>query len=393
MPNNSIYGVHPSLDDNDFSLHPNHDEWARQRFVIDFKKKVNLELRDDIREVFEKKLQPKLEVKLGHELDNLSRDDRKAAKQELTKENLFHTWASMTYMSQDMMWDCVDEILDHDLPRLENITADLKGKSDQRGTLTLNPDLDIPQNISDVWIHRQPGGFCCEREGNDFDILAGARYTGGGMMYSAGKGRGAKPGGYSAAHFLIENIKADFQDFMPNQILDVGCGSGYNTATYATIYSNADVHGIDVAPGLLRWGNARAESLGQAIHFTQMNSADMDFEDESFDLIASTIWGHETTPSILTKSLSECWRVLRPGGVMFHMDVTTQPGYTGLADQVMNDWQVKYNGEPFWMGFADANIPAILSEIGCPNESIFTGHRKRNRGDGDWFCYGARKPK
>jgi len=375
----------------DFNLHPTHDEWARQRFIIDLKKKVNLELGDDIRETFEKKLQPRMEQKLGHKLDSLSRNDRKAAKRELTKENLFHAWASITYMSQDMMWDCVDEILDHELPRLEKVTADIKGEPSQRGSLRLDANLEIPQNVSEVWIHRQPGGFCYEREGHDFDIIAGARYTGGGMMYSAGKGRGTKEG-YSAAHFLTENIKADFRDFVPNRILDVGCGSGYNTSTYATIYSDADVHGIDVAPGLLRWGNARAESLGLAIHFRQMNSADMDFEDESFDLIASTIWGHETSPTILPNSLAECWRVLRPGGVMFHMDVTNQPGYTGLAAQVMNDWQIKYNGEAFWMGFADANIRDILSGVGCPQESIFAGYRQRQQGAGDWFCYGARKP-
>ena len=290
-----------------------------------------------------------------------------------------------------MMWDCVDETLEHDLPRIDAAATEFVTLSEKKGFLTLNPGLDLPPNISKVEIHRQPGGFCLEREGVDYDLLSGARYTGGGMMYSAGKGRGSKPG-YSAAHFLIQELESQFGPQKPKCILDIGCGTGYNTATYIQTYPDAEVYGIDVAAGLLRWGHARCESESNSVHFIQMSTADMDFEDDTFDLVVSTIWGHETTPNILKDSIAEIWRVLKPGGISFHIDVPNQPGYQDFVDQVLNDWQIKHNGEPFWMGWAESHLARLMTNAGYPEDCQFVGYRKRNQGIGDWFVHGAQKP-
>jgi len=375
----------------EINLHPTQDELARQAFIIKFKQKVNLDLQRDIRNHFDGTIKRELETELGTGLDDLNRDHRKAVKKRLADEHLFKTWEALTWIGQDMMWNCVDETLAHDLPRIESAAAEVVAKPEKLGSLTLNPDLDLPPNVAKVEIHRQPGGFCLERDGVSYDLLSGARMTGGGMIYGAGKGRTAKPG-YSAAHFLIGEVENQFGPQQPKRILDIGCGTGLNTMTYARRFPDCEVHGIDVAAGLLRWGHVRAESEGRAIYFTQMDSADMTFEDESFDLVVSTIWGHETTPRILKDSISEIWRVLKPGGISFHMDVTNQPGYQGLVDQVLNDWQIRHNGEPFWMGWADADLTALMTEAGYPDDAQFTGYRQRTQGAGDWFVHGARKP-
>ncbi|MGB1877006.1 MAG: class I SAM-dependent methyltransferase [Rhodospirillaceae bacterium] len=375
----------------EINLHPTQDELSRQAFIVKFKQKVNLDLQKDIRTYVAKNIAPQLESDLGEPLDDLNRDHRKALKQRMADEHLFQTWESLTWIGQDMMWNVVDETLDHDLPRIDAAAAKVLKRKDKLGSLTLDPNLDLPPNIAKVEIHRQPGGFCLERDGVDYDLLSGARMTGGGMLYGAGKGRTAKPG-YSAAHFLISEAEKQFGKLKPKRILDIGCGTGFNTATFARMFPDAEVYGIDVAAGLLRWGHARCESEGVPIHFNQMSTAKMDFEDESFDLVASTIWGHETTPQILQDSIAEIWRVLAPGGISFHMDVTNQPGYQGLVDQVLNDWQIRHNGEPFWMGWADADLPALMTAAGYPADCQFTGYRKRTQGAGDWFVHGAQKP-
>ncbi len=377
--------------DREIMLHPTQDELARQAFIVQFKQKVNLDLQTDIHDFFAENVTPELESELGEPLDDLNRDHRKAAKKHLYSEHLFQTWESLTWIGQDMMWNCIDETLDHDLPRIDAAAAEVVNRKDKKGSLTLNPELDLPPNIAKVEIHRQPGGFCLERNGVDYDILAGARYTGAGMMYGAGKGRGAKPG-YSAAHFLIQELENQFGPQKPKRILDIGCGTGLNTTTYTQTYPDAEVYGIDVAAGLMRWGHVRNESEGNPIYFVQMRSDDMDFDDESFDLVVSTIWGHETTPQILKDSLAEIWRVLKPGGISFHMDVPIQPGYHDLVDQVLNDWQIKHNGEPFWMGWADSDLDALMLETGYAPGCQFAGYRKRTQGPGHWFVHGAQKP-
>lgn len=373
------------------TLYPSQDESARQAFIVQFKQKVNLELQGDIREHYKSNLAPELEVGLGEPLDDLNRDHRKALKKRISGEHLFQAWESLTWIGQDMMWNCVDDVLDHDLPRIEAAAAAVVNRDDKVGSLVLDPELDLPPNVAKVEIHRQPGGFCLEREGVDYDLLSGARMTGGGMMYGAGKGRTAKPG-YSAAHFLIQEVEKQFGSQTPKRILDIGCGTGLNTATFVHHYPDAEVYGVDVAAGLLRWGHARCESEGVPVHFRQMSTDDLDFEDESFDMVVSTIWGHETTPQILKDSISEIWRVLAPGGISFHMDVTNQPGYQGLVDQVLNDWQIRNNGEPFWMGWAEADLTALMTEAGYPKDAQFVGYRKRTQGAGDWFVHGAQKP-
>ena len=90
--------------------------------------------------------------------------------------------------------------------------------------------------------------------------------------------------------------------------------------------------------------------------------------------------------------LSEAWRVLKPGGVMFHADVAIQPERLGLCDQALNDFQVYYNGEPFWMSWADTDIPGLLREIGVPRATLFADYLAPPERGGQWYCYGARKP-
>ena len=74
------------------------------------------------------------------------------------------------------------------------------------------------------------------------------------------------------------------------------------------------------------------------------------------------------------------------------MDVPNQPGYQDLVDQVLNDWQIKHNGEPFWMGWADSDLGALMTEAGYPEDCQFVGYRARTQGVGDWFVHGAQKP-
>jgi SAM-dependent methyltransferase len=295
----------------------------------------------------------------------------------------------LTYMAQDMMWNCVDTALVHELPRLQATAEHYFDRKEKLGRLTLDPALPLPANIAKTEIHRQPGGFCFEA--HDRDITSGARYNGGGMMYSAGKGRSAVAG-RSGGDFVVETVRSRYPDFTPKRILEIGCGTGRNTPAYKRLYPDAEVVAVDCAAGLLRWAYATAESEGVAIDFRQMDLTKLAFPDASFDMVVSHIVGHETTHRGLPLMIAESWRVLAPGGVMFHLDVPTQTGFLKLFDQVLNDWQVRYNGEPFWMGWADANVKGLMGEAGVPADAMFAEHLRPPEGGNVWFCHGARKP-
>jgi SAM-dependent methyltransferase len=377
------------FNDLDMNLHLKHDDTARAQFLIALKKRVNLEMGSDVRKMFDTDIAPQLEKFVGHKLSDTDKADRKLAKSALEDTHLYKAWAAMTYISQGMMWDIVDGILDHDLERLQKAFDTYNSRPNKLGSLKLNPNLKLPRNISMTEIHRQPGGFCFEQ--HDTDITAGARYNGGGLMYSIGKGRKAVAG-QSGGDFVLSVMRERYPDLKPLRILELGCGTGRNTPSYKELLPEAEVHAVDIAPGLLRWAHAYAEDQGVAVHFHQMDATALDFPDESFDLVVSHILGHETTQRGLPKWVGEAWRVLKPGGLSFHVDVPNQTGFLKLADQVMNDWQVRYNGEPFWMGWADANLKQIMTDHGIPVDASFAEPMKRGEG-GVWYCHGARKPR
>ncbi|WP_164857266.1 class I SAM-dependent methyltransferase [Sphingomonas crocodyli] len=364
------------------------DDEARAQFVIALKNAVNLGMAADIRTAFDDRIMPGLEAALGHKLSDLSRTDRDAVHDALVEEPLYRNWSSLTYMSQTLMWDTVASFVDRQVPTLQATADTLAARPEKLGSLALDPDLDVPWNIADVEVHRQPGGFCFEK--HDHDIEAGARYNGGGLIYAAGKGRNALAG-KSGGDFVRGLIAERWPDFRPLRILEVGCGTGRNTMSYARLYPEAEVHGVDCAAPLLRWAHATAEAQGLTIHFRQMDAALMTYPDESFDLIVSHILGHEMTEEGLPAMIAECWRLLRPGGIAVHIDVPIQPGQIGLVDQVLNDWQVQHNNERSWRLWAEADVPGYLEEAGFPVNTSFAGPVAQGAKD-VWYVYGGRKP-
>ena len=131
-------------------------------------------------------------------------------------------------------------------------------------------------------------------------------------------------------------IAARFPELRPRKILDMGCSAGSASVPYAQAYADAEVHAVDVSPGMLRYAHARAESLGAAVHFHQMDSARTSFASESFDLIVSHNMMHEISDASRRGMLRESWRLLAPGGVFIHQDVPLQ--FAAYRDgQLKND--------------------------------------------------------
>ncbi|MFT7286520.1 MAG: ubiquinone/menaquinone biosynthesis C-methylase UbiE [Halieaceae bacterium] len=66
---------------------------------------------------------------------------------------------------------------------------------------------------------------------------------------------------------MANYVRLKFPDFKPERILDCGCSIGHNTLPWAEAFPSAEVHGIDVAPGLLRYANTRAQQrYSRAFH-------------------------------------------------------------------------------------------------------------------------------
>ncbi|MBC7522204.1 MAG: class I SAM-dependent methyltransferase [Sandarakinorhabdus sp.] len=362
---------------------PNHDEAARQAFVGSLKGYVNFGVENQLAKLFEEKIEP------GQD-SGKAIETREEAEQALADNPLYALWASLTFHSQNMMWNSVQETTDRTIAGQVDAYAALASSPGRLGSVTLRDELVVKAPISTTEIHRQPGGYWRERRPDDLE--AALNYSGTVDLYrnAKGMGVGGKIGSDSIGRFVSGIVRKYAPDLDPKAILDMGCGTGEQTLGYKREFPAAHVTGIDCARPFVRFAHGLAESEGLALDFAEMDAGKTDFPDQSFDLIVSIIMFHETTKAQVRDILAECWRLLRPGGLVLHLDVPYQPGRMPLIKQVTNHWQVRHNGEPFWSGFADLEMKAEVIAAGFDADHAFATYE--GAGPAVYHFFGGRKP-
>jgi ubiquinone/menaquinone biosynthesis C-methylase UbiE len=270
-----------------------------------------------------------------------------------------------------------------------------KDKGGELGTLTIDPNFSTPTYQKAVDIHCMPGGYHSEFIADD--VTAGAVYDRGAYVYGVGW---LGPLNDDMGLSLVQNyLLPEFPDFRPRKILDMGCSVGHSTLPYVDAYPDAEVHAIDIGASMLRYGHARAESLGKRVHFSQQNAEHTNFADESFDLVVSHILLHEIPPPAVRKVMQECYRLLAPGGMMLHVEA---PLYRHMDAymQFVFDWETANNNEPFWSAVRDLDLVTIATEAGFSADKTFEkfvpngawkAQGDKSKSFGTWFVVAATK--
>jgi SAM-dependent methyltransferase len=288
-----------------------------------------------------------------------------------------------------MMWQAVQETTDRTIDAQVAAYQALASAPERRGSVRLQEKLLVKAPVATTEIHRQPGGYWRERRADDLE--AALNYSGTVDLYrnAKGMGVGGKVGSDSIGRYVSGIVRRYAPDLQPRAILDMGCGTGEQTLGYKREFPDAEVTGIDCARPFVRFAHGLAESAGLALDFAEMDAGATDFPDQSFDLIVSIIMFHETTRAQVRDILAECWRLLRPGGLVLHLDVPYQPGRLPLLRQVTNHWQVRHNGEPFWTGFADLDMKHEVIAAGFDPDRAFATYE--TAGTAVYHFFGGRK--
>lgn len=104
----------------------------------------------------------------------------------------------------------------------------------------------------------------------------------------------------------------------PSRILDIATGTGDLAFRLAEIYPTAEVIGLDLSQGMLdiaeRKLKEQPEEVARRIRFVQGDSLNLEFADDSFDLI-TVAYGVRNFEH-LRQGLAEMFRVLKPGGAL-----------------------------------------------------------------------------
>jgi len=339
-----------------------HDERARQAFVSLLRKHVMADMAGEMRSTYEQEVEPGFMRRHGR----APRDGREVRKAMLNHP-YYRAWSAMRYSAQEMTWWSVMPQVERRLPELNEQARRVASRKRAPGSLRLDPSLPIPRDVSALDIHLMPGCFHTEHAADD--VAQGAVYTLGTAVFGGAlKLRSDRRGGVAAsiAHWL----RTRYPDFRPGALLDLGCTTANNLFPYLSAFPGLVGYGVDVGAPLLRYAHARARSLGLDVHFSQQNAESMDFPDGSFDIVCSSFFLHEQSVKSTRRILREAWRVLRPGGVMVHMELPP----AAEVDPYYNfylDWDAYHNNEPHYAAFRALDFPKEVARAGFADERYF----------------------
>jgi ubiquinone/menaquinone biosynthesis C-methylase UbiE len=332
---------------------------ARARFVSGLRSYVLNNMASELRQDYEANVEPKWLESEGEQPAN-GWEVLKA----IRGSEYFKQYSSLRCATQELVWDTVIDSVENNVERLqENFEKFSADQSQAQGTLSLNPDLEIPRYADAVDVHLMPGNY----GGVDAAIEPGAIYDHGLNVFAFGMmGKQLNDIGWSMANFF----RLKFPDIQPQRIVDVGCTIGHNTVPWKQTFPDAEVHGIDIAAPCLSYAHARAQSMGISIHFHQGRAESLDFEDASVDVVFSSMLLHELPEDVIDAFFAEAFRVLKPGGVLINMELPPNDSLSPY-DAFYLDWDCYYNNEPFYKSFRDQSYSGLCSKAGFSEESFF----------------------
>lgn len=344
----------PQALQHDLSITTSRDTAARQDFISSLRGYVLNDLAAGMKTRYTEKVVPRAKKSLGH-APKTGREVHNAIASDL----YFKFYSSIRYNAQEMVWRSVIHPLNSDLKSLNEKAKDFSKRAVKvGGSLELNPALELPKNATAIDVHLAPGGYT--NENVDEDCAAGALYDNGLNVFSFGMmGSNLDDIGQSIANY----VRVKYPEFAPTSILDMGCTIGHNTLAWKTVFPDADVTGIDVAAPCLRYAHARAGAQEKSIDFKQMNATQTTFEDDSFDVVFSSMFLHELPLKDIQAALKEAYRVLRPGGLMVHMELPANEDLEPY-DGFYLDWDAYYNNEPYYKKFRDQDYDQLCVDAG-----------------------------
>lgn len=376
-----------------------HDEYVRTRFVATLHNHAMMNLRFRVRDSYEKAVKPEFEKEHGREPET-GHEISKA----IETNTFYRTYSSVRYNAQEMLSLSKQEAVERDLPEMIDLAKDVADKNPAGGSLRTDPDLEMPKYISALDVHLIPGGYHSEFTEDDVaqGVLLGIRHNGPAINPAREFGFV----GYSVSTWL----KHAYPDFKPANVLDMGTQWGSNLTAYAKEFPGIELYGIDIAAPSLRYGHAKVEQQGVKIHLSQQNAENVDFEDESFDLVVSSFFFHEIAVPATKRILKEAHRVLKPGGIMVNVELPPHKSCEPFLN-FMFDWDTHHNNEPNYRNFRSQDPTQLMTGAGFPEAETFEttipevatfGEERYQKylageieaplhGRGGWFVFGSRK--
>ena len=338
-----------------------HDQTERYNFLAHLNRHLAAAVLPGIERAYRGEIAPEFRDRHGREPA-----DRHEVRRGLERHPLYRTWSALRRNTMEMRQQAGLSVV---LPRLPELIERAEDAADAQH-LRLDAAVAPPRYLTAVDHHCMPGSYHTERVARD--VSGAANYDSGLFVTTGGMlGRFADGGG----HGMVAFVRRLRPGFAPRRILDLGCGLGHNVLPIAKAFPDARVTAVDVAAPMLRYGAARAASLGVGnVEFVQADAADLAaFDDGSFDWIQSIMFLHETSLSALRRIMAESRRLVAPGGLVTHVEQPRYDPSMPLFEQAMRDWDAFHNNEPFWTKLHEIDLDGVMVDAGFDRERLIHG--------------------
>jgi len=330
-----------------------HDEIARFNFLAHMNRHLSTRIMPAVKTAWERRAGPAFETR-----ESRAPNDRHEVRKALLQDPYYQAWSALRRATMEQRQQAGRWIA---LRQAEILSAKVDGLTKAGDRLELDPALPIPRYVSAVDHHCMPGSY--HREVFPGDVSGAANYDSGIFATTGGAlGRFSDGGG----HAVVKWVRKTLPDFRPHRILDIGANLGQNVLPIAQAFPDAEVIALDVGAPMLRYGAARAKSMGvENVRFVQGDGSDLSrWANGSFDWVQTTMTLHELSLTSIKAIFAETFRVLSHGGIVLHVE---QPQYAAdmpLFEQAMRDWDAFYNNEPFWSTMHELDLDGFMVEAG-----------------------------
>ena len=335
-----------------------HDEVARFDFLMRLNMHLAQAVQPGVKLAYDTRVAPAFAAEHGRQPA-----DRHEVRKAMQKDLHYQLWSALRRNTMEQRQQAGRSVVFRQLAQLRAAADKI---NEGASTLKLDSSIVQPRYASVVDIHCMPGNYHTEEVARD--IAPGANYDAGLFVTTAGALGSYSDGGGQA---VVDWLKKNKPGWSPKRILDIGCTIGHNAVPLAQAYPDAQVVAIDTAAPVLRYGHARAVSLGVGnIELQQASGEAVPFQEGEFDLVTTAMFWHETSTKAMPRIMKEVHRVLAPGGLTLHLE---QPQYQNMApfEAFMRDWDSYNNNEPFWTRMHEVDLDALMTQSGFPSGAYF----------------------
>ena len=269
------------------------------------------------------------------------------------------TWQRFMRSHQEMMWRRTRDTflpIKEQLLNLMDVAA-----SSEDSNLNVDMDFEVPEYARKE-IHLQPGGYTD-------DPIGGVVYHYGTKVFYAGTNDNDEVHAEICSTLEIPN------DGKVEKILDLGCSIGQATLLLEKQFPDAEVIGLDVSLPLLKYANWRSMEINSQTKYIQGLSEKTNFKSSSFDVVLSYILFHEIPVNVIKETISEAFRIIRPGGKFCIYEFPSASENMPASQRWMIDYDSINNCEPYSPGFVYLDFKGLLEEAGF---TVKTGPKNSN---------------